>query len=158
MGRRLGQLPRLLVAGSGPLEDELLRNATRWGMADRLVLAGYVKPIDDVIGAADAVVLLSRAEGLPQVLMQAAAMGVPFVSYDADGARELCQLGARGAVVPIGDLDGAAGHLAAVLADPAPAAIRTVDLSSWDRAVVHQRYRDVFEPLLAPGRVRATAR
>lgn len=157
VGRRLGEVPSLLVAGSGPLEAELRRGAEALGIADRLVLAGYVKPIDDVIGAADAVVLLSRAEGLPQVLMQAAAMGVPFVSYDADGARELCELGARGAVVPLGDLPGVARELAAVLIQP-EAARRTADLSSWDRDAVQQRYREVVEPLLARGRVGSLVR
>ena len=75
--------------------------------------------------------LLSRAEGLPQVLVQAAAVGTPFVVTEVDGADELLELGAAGTVVEQGDVIGAARALLPYLrwrrSPPEPA----IDLTPW---------------------------
>ena len=75
---------------------------------------------------ADALVLLSNAEGLPQVLIQAAPPGLPFVSYDVDGGREVVALSAAGEIV-----------------------------RSWDPAVIAVSYRSVVDDTLQENR-RAT--
>ena len=81
------------------------------GLDSDVGVLGYVKPTEPLLWRADAVVLLSNAEGLPQVLIQAAAAGVPFVSYDVDGGREVRALGADGDVVPLGRVSEAADAL-----------------------------------------------
>jgi len=121
--------PRLLVAGEGPLRGTLEDAVREAGLERDVELLGYVRDPERLIRTATCMVLLSRAEGLPQVLVQAAAVGTPFVSSDVDGARELVAMGARGIVVPIGDEDGAARAAAAILADPGPAP--PIDTSAW---------------------------
>jgi glycosyltransferase involved in cell wall biosynthesis len=66
---------------------------------------------------------------MPYVVLEAFAAGKPVVATPVDGARELVAMGARGAVVPIGDEDGAARAAAAILADPRPAP--PIDTSAW---------------------------
>ena len=109
-------------------------------------MLGFVERPAALIAAADALVLLSRVEGLPQVLVQAAAAGTPFVSYEVDGAGELLDLGAVGAVVPTGDLSAAADALGRVLSLDRPAA--TVDLASWSPDAIGEGYRRVLRPLV----------
>jgi glycosyltransferase involved in cell wall biosynthesis len=98
----------LVVAGDGPLRDPLQDRLGLRGQTDSVRLLGHVDGVDDVIVGADVLVLLSSAEGLPQVLVQAAAAGTPFVASDVDGVAELLDLGAEGVAVPLGDVAAAA--------------------------------------------------
>jgi len=138
--------PYLVVAGQGPLEGPLRESLRQHGLAGDSALLGFVERPASLIAAADALVLLSRVEGLPQVLVQAAAAGTPFVSYEVDGARELLDLGAVGAVVPTGDLPAAAVALDRALSQDRPAA--TVDLASWSPDAIAEGYRRVLHPLV----------
>jgi glycosyltransferase involved in cell wall biosynthesis len=67
----------------------------------------------------DAVVHLSRREGLPRALSQALAAAKPVVAYDCDGASEVCLQEETGFLVAPGDLAGLAGRLEQLAADPA---------------------------------------
>ena len=136
----------LAVAGDGPLAGDLRDAVHLAGLDSDVGLLGYVKPTEPLLWRADAVVLLSNAEGLPQVLIQAAAAGVPFVSYDVDGAREVVALGAVGEVVSLGRVDHAADALVRQLRQPA--GTRRVDLRSWDREVIYSAYRQVVDDVV----------
>ena len=137
----------LAVAGEGPLADALADDVAAAGLTDDVALLGFVKPVEPLLWRADALVLLSNAEGLPQVLIQAAAAGLPFVTYDVDGSREVVALGAVGQVVPLGDVDGAARGLIRLLRSPASRR-RRIDVSSWDPAVIAASYRSVVDDIL----------
>lgn len=148
--------PRLVVAGEGPLAPRLLVEIRRAGLELDVEMLGFVPDPYELIRRASSMVLLSLAEGLPQVLVQAAAVGTPFVSYDVDGARELVALGARGSIVPVGDVDGAAEAATAVLRDPwRPPSI---DVDPWRPEAILAGHRAVLlealgSPHLAPRRV-----
>ena len=141
----------LAVAGEGPLADALRAEVEAAGLHDDVAILGYVKPTAPLLWRADALVLLSNAEGLPQVLVQAAAAGVPFVSYDVDGAREVLALGAVGSVVPLGAVGDAADALAHLLRT-APAGARTVDVGSWETDVIYSAYRRVVDDVVGATR------
>ena len=109
-----GAPPFLVVAGTGPHEARFNSLVRQIGVEGDCRLLGHVDDPRDLFIASDVVVLLSRAEGLPQVLVQAAAAGTPFVATDVDGADELLELGAAGTVVDAGDIVGAARAASAV--------------------------------------------
>lgn len=138
--------PFLAVAGQGPLRRELEDALVARGLEGDAAVLGFVDEPTSLVAAVDALVLLSGVEGLPQVLVQAAAVGTPFVAYDVDGVQELLELGASGRVVAPGALEDATEAIQAVLAAerPAPAA----DLSSWSPDEIARRYREVIEPLI----------
>ena len=141
----------LAVAGDGPRRADLEAAVQAAGLNDDVALLGYVKPVESLLWRADALVLLSNAEGLPQVLIQAAAAGVPLVTYDVDGGREVVGLGAVGTVVPLGDVVGAADAVTRMLTEHA-AGIPTVDLSSWNPEVIRSSYRAVVDAVLTERR------
>ncbi len=141
----------LAVAGDGPRRADLEAAVQAAGLSDDVALLGYVKPVASLLWRADALVLLSNAEGLPQVLVQAAAAGVPFVTYEVDGGREVVGLGAVGAVVPLGDVVGAADAVARMLTEHT-ARTPTVDLSSWNAEVIRNSYRSVVDAVLTEHR------
>jgi len=142
----------LAVAGDGPLAGDLQMAVDAAGLTRHVGLLGYVSPTEPLLWRADALVLLSNAEGLPQVLIQAAAAGVPFVTYDVDGGREVVALGAVGEVVALGDVSGAADALERLLRG-APTGVRTVDVRSWDRDVIYSSYRRVVEDVIGGERL-----
>ncbi|MBY5161750.1 glycosyltransferase [Salsipaludibacter albus] len=139
--------PQLVIAGEGPQARELSARVDELGLADDVAMPGWVSPVDDLLLAADVVVLLSRAEGLPQVLLQAAAAGTPFVAHPVDGVAELRALGAEGRVVAHDDLDAAVAAVAELLAADAPRAPRPsirAALGEWSPDVIRSRHREVW--------------
>jgi glycosyltransferase involved in cell wall biosynthesis len=109
---------RLEVCGEGPLRDELARAAARAGLADRVEIAGYV-PIDagllDRYRRAHVLLHSSLTEGLPQILLEAFAAGLPVVASDVGGIGQAVGEAAR--LVPAGEADAAAAAIAAIAAD-----------------------------------------
>jgi glycosyltransferase involved in cell wall biosynthesis len=97
---------KFLLVGDGEWRQRIQSKARSLGLERQLVLAGLVPP-DDVpryVGVMDALVHLSRREGLPRALPQALAAGKPVVAYDCDGAKEACLEGETGFLVQPGDL------------------------------------------------------
>lgn len=152
VARHLGGLDRvfLLIAGDGPEATRLESDFRHRGMTNSVRLMGHVDDITPLLWAADAMVLLSRAEGLPQALLQAAATGLPFVSFAVDGVDELLALGAVGASVPLGSLDAAAQATVRLLergrGEPA------IDLTPWSPDVILAGHRSALAEI-APGLV-----
>jgi glycosyltransferase involved in cell wall biosynthesis len=141
--------PYLVVAGDGPLAGPLQQALSAAGLAEDSRLLGYVPDPLPLVSVADVMVLLSSAEGVPQVLVQAAAVGTPFVAYAVDGVSELMDLGADGIAVAPGDLDAAASATRSVLRDARPRS-GSIDLSSWSTGTIAEGYRRVIGAVLAP--------
>jgi glycosyltransferase involved in cell wall biosynthesis len=127
--------PRLrgLVVGGGPDLERLRRLAGSGGIVRVL---GERSDVDDILGAADAVCLSSRAEGVPMIVLEAMALGKPVVATDVGGIPEAVEHGVTGLLVPPGDEKAFAEALIVLATDRA----RTERLG----AGALQRSRDVF--------------
>ena len=107
------------LAGEGPLRREMEARIARLGLGDRVrVLGGRPRPeVIRLFGEADVAVLASqptregKREGIPVVLMEAMASGLPVVSTELSGIPELVRDGETGLLVPPAD----AGALADAL-------------------------------------------
>jgi len=66
-------------------------------------LCGFVKDVSEVLRVADALILPSYSEGIPRVLMEACAAGVPTIATDISGIRELIRHEYNGLLVPVAD-------------------------------------------------------
>lgn len=82
---------RILLIGDGKLRPELEQRIARRGLTGHFILAGLVPPerIAYYLGAMDVLVHTSLREGLARTLPQALIAGLPVISYDVDGAREV---------------------------------------------------------------------
>ena len=94
---------RLLIAGSGPLQDELLRLSAQLGLEQRVRFLGFEPDLRRWMRAADGFVLSSRCEGLPMGLLEAAACALPAVATDGPGTPEVLVHGQTGWLAPAGD-------------------------------------------------------
>ncbi len=93
--------PRLLLVGSGPLMKKLQRLAEKLGIADHVQFLGQL-PQDQValwMNAADCLVLPSKSEGTPNVVLEALACGTPVVATPVGEAPELVKNDVNGYVV-----------------------------------------------------------
>jgi glycosyltransferase involved in cell wall biosynthesis len=97
---------RLVIAGSGPLEEELLRLSTRLGLERRVKFIGFDRDVLRWMQTADGFVLSSRWEGLPMSLLEAAACAMPALATDVPGTREVIIDGETGWLAPAGDAAG----------------------------------------------------
>ena len=104
---------RFLLIGDGILRDELEDRIRKLGLEKHFVFTGLVPPIQvpSLIGAMDALVHTSYREGLARALPQALISGRPVVSYDVDGAREVCINDETGYLVSPGDIQSLADSL-----------------------------------------------
>ena len=86
----------------------------------KFVFTGLVPPerVPELIGAMDIVVHTSLREGLARVLPQGLISGKPIVSYDVDGAREVCIPGQTGFLLPPKAVSELAEALGTLAADP----------------------------------------
>ncbi len=95
----------LVIAGEGPESQTLRALAAELGVGPLVSFPGQVRDIDALMNAALAFILPSRYEGVPNVLLEALAAGVPCVAADAPGAaRDILGDGAYGLLVPPQDL------------------------------------------------------
>ena len=133
----------LLIAGDGELRADLEETFTRFGVAGMVTFFGFTERVPQIMVAADCIVLLSKGEGLPQVLIQAMATKTPFVAYPVGGTAELLVQGAVGTIVEAGDWAAAARATVDYL-QAAPPTHHSPDLSEWDPVEVEARYRELF--------------
>ena len=105
---------QVLIAGDGP-RRHALESLAEAILAGRYRFLGAVEDIGTVLHAVEAIVLTSRTEGLPGALIEAGLCGIPAVSTDVGGVREIVEDGATGRLVPIGDIAATAAAVTAVL-------------------------------------------
>jgi glycosyltransferase involved in cell wall biosynthesis len=110
----------LVVVGDGSLRSELEDLAAHLGVADRVLFTGARANPYPLFRAADVLVLSSRYEGMPNVLLEALALGLRCVATDCPhGPAEILVEPGLGALVPVGDAPALAGAMVAA-ARPAP--------------------------------------
>ena len=161
------QMPgKLVIIGEGPLRADLEQRARDRGAADRIVLAGFVANPFPILANADLFVLSSNAEGFPNALVEAMALGRPVIATNcASGPSEILAdsraadldgliFASHGTLVPTNDRSALAEALRA-LRDPAlrarygAAARRRAMAYSADAAA--QRYWRVLEGAMMDG-------
>jgi len=110
---------RCTLVGDGPLRPNIESQLAECGLSERVRLTGSLDPaqVDRQYDAAGAVVLASFSEGVPVVLMEAMARGIPVVATNVGGVGELVQDNVNGLLVPPGDPKALADALARVLQD-----------------------------------------
>jgi len=110
----------LLVVGHGPWEVDLRALAQRAGVAERVHFLGWRSDLARIYGAVDWLLLPSRWEAMPYVVLEALACGTPVVAMPVDGAREILTAATCGVLSPSTDLDALSSTLDNALRLPAP--------------------------------------
>ena len=105
----------LFLCGEGPLREELAELADELRVSEAIHFLGHL-PYDEmpsIYRAGDALVLPSRAEGMPRTVIEAMASGIPVVASDLEQVAPVVER--AGVAVPVGEVEGFAAGLGAVL-------------------------------------------
>ncbi|SFI48478.1 glycosyltransferase [Albimonas pacifica] len=111
----------LALIGDGPSRPEIEAQIARGGVGGAVEILGFLPPeaVAAELSRADLLVLPSFAEGLPVVLMEALATGIPAVATRIAAVEELVEPGVCGLTVAPGDAAGLAEAMDRLLGDPA---------------------------------------
>jgi glycosyltransferase involved in cell wall biosynthesis len=95
--------PYLLIVGGGPEHKAILERAKELGLTNRVILTGQQDQVGPFYALADMVVISSRSEGSPNVLLEALAAGVPLVATAVGGIPEMVTDGEHALLVQHGN-------------------------------------------------------
>ncbi|MDX2251783.1 MAG: glycosyltransferase family 4 protein [Nitrospira sp.] len=99
---------RFVLVGDGELRPRVEALIARYGIQDRVHLAGWRRDVPAIMQVLDTFLLTSHWEGLPRVLLEARAVGVPVVATNVGGADEVIVDQAVGELCQAGDIQGLA--------------------------------------------------
>ena len=111
--RVIAALPdvRFVLVGDGELRARVEARIAHYGIRDRVHLAGWRRDIPAIMHALDTFLLTSHWEGLPRVLLEARAVGVPVVATNVGGADEVVVDQTVGELCNAGDIEGLAAAI-----------------------------------------------
>jgi glycosyltransferase involved in cell wall biosynthesis len=110
---------RLLIVGDGPLRGAVEQQVAAHGLEERVTLLGECSDVGRLMAACDVLVLPSVREGLPNVVLEAMAAGLPVIASRAGGNVELINDGVDGLLFDVGDERQLASTIARLAADAA---------------------------------------
>lgn len=108
---------KLVILGEGPCRDELLDRAAGNGIAEDLVMPGFLQNPYPFFAGAEAFVLPSYSESFSYVLTEAMACGTPVIATRCGGPEEVLQEGRYGLMCDVGDVEALARHMETLLDD-----------------------------------------
>lgn len=112
---RWGNRFRAVMIGDGSARSSVARLCTQLGLGECIEMISSVSQpqLAHYYNAANAVVLTSHSEGIPNVLLEAMACGTPFVATNVGGVPEIAEAGID-RLVPVGDIDALQREVASV--------------------------------------------
>jgi glycosyltransferase involved in cell wall biosynthesis len=134
--RELGVHARLVIAVEGEERPALEALRAELDLGDEVAMPGIRDDIDQLMQAADLLVMSSLWEGLPLVALEAQAAALPVVAYAIPGTAELVTDGRTGFTAPVGDPLALGERIVDALSDPQ----RLLSVGEAGRQQVIQRY------------------
>ena len=142
------------IFGQGPWRKELIQMTETLQIADVVRIHAPVEDIGAEYAKSAMLVMTSHYEGLPMVMLEAMASGLPAVSFDFKcGPRDLIEQGVNGLLVPDGDLDGLAEAILRMASDLpfrqscGKAALLTA--ARYNEQYIMQQWEDCFRSILS---------
>jgi len=93
-----------LIIGEGNKREYLENYVNELKLGNKVIFTGYREDVEELMALMDIFVLTSLREGLPRVLVQAAAVGMPSVAFNVDGVPEIIKDNYNGFLVKARDI------------------------------------------------------
>jgi glycosyltransferase involved in cell wall biosynthesis len=150
--RARGLHVELVIAGDGPLGARVDAEAERLGLTESVHRLGQVADVAPLLAALDVLILTSRAEGVPGILIEAQMCGLPVVSYPVGGVATVIDSGRTGIIVADPTPGAVADAVATLLGDDEMLAAMgeraLEDSAQFDTASAVSRYKQHFAVLV----------
>jgi glycosyltransferase involved in cell wall biosynthesis len=139
---------RLLVLGTGPLEEPLRAFAGELGIADAVDFLGFCNNPLPYMRRASAFILSSRYEGFGNVIVEALGCGTPVVSTDCPyGPSEILAGGRWGRLTPVGNAEAMAAALSGDLRKQFPPEKLRERARQFTAGTAVKQYMELFDAL-----------
>jgi glycosyltransferase involved in cell wall biosynthesis len=102
---------KLLIIGEGEDREKLENYIKKLNLEDKVIFTGYREDVEELMALMDIFVLTSLREGLPRVLVQAAAVGMPSVAFNVDGVSEIIKDNQNGFLIRPIDVEQLANRM-----------------------------------------------
>ena len=140
---------RLAIVGEGPDRDVIISEAARLGIADRVMMPGYLRDPARYIRLFDIFALSSDSEQYPVSLVEAMTSALPIVSTDVGDVRNIVSRENRPFIVARDDEGALASAIASLAKDAAlratlATANRILACSQYDEDTMFARYRQLY--------------
>ncbi|MBW3611441.1 MAG: glycosyltransferase [Actinobacteria bacterium] len=134
-----------VLVGKGHLQPYLEQLAHELGIGDRVMFPGFVTNPHEVLASFDIFALSSLYEGLPTVVIEAMASGVPVVATSVGGTAEIINHDHDGVLVPPGDPQALARGMLRLLGDDALRAEmgKRAEISARSKFDIRRRVQEV---------------
>lgn len=109
---------RFIMTGGGPLAKSIVEQANKLPEGTRLEIVGIVDDVSEYLALYDLLVLPSKIDGRPLIVMEALACGVPVIASNIGGLPELVRHGENGYIVPVANSEAIAAHLIDMVDNP----------------------------------------
>jgi len=154
LAHRAGELEFLLAGASDPGNPSSIPEADirEWQCSGLVKILGHVDDMHQLMSDVDLMVLPSHREGVPRGLIEAASMGLPIITTDVPGCREIVDDGVNGILVPVGDTVALSEGIEYLLDNPqvciefGKAGRKTV-ISEFDQDIIFHQTWNVYVSL-----------
>ena len=141
-----------LMGGEGPLADHIAALREKYGLHNRLHLPGFID-VKSALAVTDILVLPSRIDGRPNIVLEALSMGVPVVASRIGGVPEMIHDGENGILCDAEDTNGFINAIRSIMNDAdrrtlMRACARALAVSELDVRTMLSSYRAVFERII----------
>ena len=135
---------RYLIVGDGPLREQLVRLAATLSVDDTVCFTGAQRDVETYYAISDILCFPSLMEGLPTVVCEGMAAGLPVLCSDIRGNRDLIGHGEGGLLLPPGDADGFADAVCRLANDaPLRAAMGAANLRNIRRYDIAESLKEM---------------
>jgi len=108
---------RFVIAGKGSEENRIRSLIKQYHLENRVSMLGHRDDIPEILRAMDLMLMTSDREGIPMVVLESMALGVPIVARDAGGIKEVLDHGTTGILVKSADVEELAKSCLMLLSD-----------------------------------------
>lgn len=154
---RQRQLPvKVLIAGEGKLKESLLELIERLEVQDCVSLLGFRQDIPELLAISNVFALPSLDEGMPMILLESTARGVPVITTAVGDVPKLITQGESGLIVPKEDPESLANAIEKLLKDH-PLRLRLSEnarlnmQARYSSEAMHKKYNKIYQNLLQGG-------
>ena len=155
---KIGNRFEVWIIGEGNLQQQLKALSSQLGVAEIVSFQGYIEHgrLPDIYSSSDIFVLPSLSEGMSNTVLEAMACGLPIVTTDTGGSKEL--INGNGVILPTNDVEGITDALGKLIEDTVlrkQMGMKSRELAnefSW--GAVAGQYMQLYRKI-APGRDKA---
>lgn len=109
---------KFLIVGEGSEREKLEREVESMNLEEKVIFTGYRDDLPQIMKISDVVVLSSKWEGLPNLLIEAMACKLPVVATNVGGCKEIVKEGENGFLVEYGDIENLTEKILYILKNP----------------------------------------